>query len=36
MNAADLPSYVALAVTIAALVSVGWDLYTYEGGDDDQ
>jgi hypothetical protein len=26
-------SYVALAVTIAALVSVGWDLYTY-GGDE--
>lgn len=30
-----MASYVALAVTITALVSVGWDLFIYEGGGDE-
>jgi hypothetical protein len=38
VNAADVPSYVALAVTLAAVVSVAWDYWDraeWIGGDDE-
>jgi hypothetical protein len=33
VNAADIPSYVALTVTLAAVVSVGWDYLGPPGAD---